>query len=167
MIENRILHRDELHLVREVAGVVWPVTFQEILSPAQIAYMMQMMYAPEVMEREFKQGVQFHGIFDGEKPIGYFTWGICHSEPNTAKLHKCYLLPEYQGKGIGSQMLRMAMDAAKAAGYARLRLNVNRNNAKAIKAYLRNGFQTVASVDNPIGNGFFMNDYIMEVSLIS
>ena len=165
MIQSRVLKKEELHLVREVADVVWPVTFQEILSPAQITYMMQMMYAPEVMEREFDEGIRFHGIFDEGKAIGYFTWGPCDSAPNTAKLHKCYLLPAYQGKGIGSRMLHLAMEAAKAAGFMRLRLNVNRNNAKAIKAYLRNGFQTIQSVDNPIGNGFFMNDYVMEATI--
>lgn len=165
MIQNRPLKKEELHLVREVADIVWPVTFREILSPEQIVYMMQMMYAPDVMQREFDESVRFHGIFDDEKAIGYFTWGPCDSAPQTAKLHKCYLLPDYQGKGIGSQMLHLAMKAAKNAGFLRLRLNVNRNNAKAIKAYLRNGFQTIASVDNPIGNGFFMNDYVMEVKL--
>ena len=54
---------------------------------------------------------------------------------------------------------------AREAGYKHLRLNVNRQNAKAIKAYDRNGFKTIETVDNPIGNGFFMNDYVMEADL--
>lgn len=155
----------ELALVREIAALVWPVTFQEILSSDQIAYMMDMMYAPEVMEREYAEGIQFQAVFDSEKPIGYLTWGRCDSTPDCAKLHKCYLLPDYQGRGIGSLMLKKAKSDAKKAGFARLRLNVNRNNTKAIKAYIRNGFQTVETVDNPIGNGFFMNDYVMEVEI--
>ena len=88
MIQNRLLKKEELHLVREVADVVWPVTFQEILSPEQIVYMMQMMYTPEVMEREYDNGVRFHGVFDDGKAIGYFTWGPYQSELDTAKLHK-------------------------------------------------------------------------------
>jgi ribosomal protein S18 acetylase RimI-like enzyme len=162
-IKTRLLQKEELGLVREVADVVWPVTFRDILSPDQIAYMMQMMYAPEVMEREYDEGIQFHAVFDGEKPVGYFIWGACNG--STAKLHKCYLLPAYQGNGIGSMMLQKTMELARKAGFSRLKLNVNRNNAKAIKAYRRNGFQTVESVDNPIGNGFFMNDFVMEVPL--
>ncbi len=159
----RILDKNELSLVRQVADVVWPVTFRPILSEQQIVYMMQMMYAPEVMERECDQGIKFYGLFAGEKPIGYFTWG--HYAPETAKLHKCYLLTEYQGRGLGSLMLKEALKEARAAGYSRLRLNVNRNNTKAIRSYCRNGFKTVETVDNPIGNGFFMNDYIMEAEL--
>ena len=48
-----------------------------------------------------------------------------------------------------------------------LRLNVNKHNEKAIRAYLRNGFRTVESVKNDIGNGFFMDDYVMEKRLNS
>ena len=164
-IKFRKLGKDELTLVREVADIVWPVTFGKILSQEQIAYMMEMMYAKEVMEREFDGGIQFYGVFDGARAVGYLIWGQCDAHPDTAKLHKCYLLPEYQGKGIGSQMLRTAKDFARNAGYSRIRLNVNRQNAKAIKAYLRNGFVTVETVDNDIGHGFFMNDYVMEASV--
>ena len=164
-ISIRLLKKDELGLIRQIADVVWPVTFAPILSKEQIAYMMQMIYAPEVMDREYDEGVQFRCVFDGEKPIGYITMGPCGSLAGTMKLHKCYLLQEYQGKGIGSMMLKEAMRLAAEQGYRRLRLNVNRNNEKAIRAYTRNGFKTVETVDNPIGGGFFMNDYVMETTL--
>ena len=164
-ISIRLLGKDELKLVRKVADAVWPVTFKEILSPEQIAYMMEMMYAAEVMDREFDEGIKFYGVFDGKNVVGYLIWGHYDGAPQTAKLHKCYLLTAYQGKGIGSMMLKTAQSMAREAGYKHLRLNVNRQNAKAIKAYVRNGFKTIETVDNPIGNGFFMNDYVMESDL--
>ena len=64
-ISIRLLGKDELKLVRQVADAVWPVTFKEILSPEQIAYMMEMMYATEVMDKEFDEGIKFYGVFDG------------------------------------------------------------------------------------------------------
>ena len=166
-ITTRRLGRDELHLVRQVADAVWPVTFREILSEEQIAYMMEMMYAKEVMEREFDEGIRFNGVFDGDRAVGYYIWGRCDSAPGAAKLHKCYLLTEYQGKGIGSRMLREAKAAAAAEGFSAIRLNVNRRNEKAMKAYFRNGFTCVEMVDNPIGNGFYMNDFVMEAPLVA
>ena len=36
----------ELVRIRDLAAVIWPATFAEILSREQITYMMQMMYAP-------------------------------------------------------------------------------------------------------------------------
>lgn len=163
-IQIHKLDKSQLHLVREVADKVWPVTFREILSDDQISYMMDMMYAKDVMEREYDGGISFHGVFDGDKPIGYLVWGRCADEESSAKLHKCYLLPEYQGKGLGSRMLQECIQLARGAGCRFLRLNVNRFNEKAIRAYLRNGFRTMESVDNPIGNGYYMNDYVMQVS---
>ena len=164
-IRIRQLGRNELELVRKVADEVWPVTFRPILSEEQVRYMMEMMYSQAVMEREFDGGISFYGVFDADACIGYISLGPCPSSEGAAKLHKCYLLTGYHGKGIGSMMLAKAKEIAKGAGYARLRLNVNRQNARAIKAYVRNGFTTVETVDKPIGNGFFMNDYVMEASL--
>ena len=42
---------ESLAAIREVAAEVWPRTFADILSAEQIKYMMKMMYAPEVMEK--------------------------------------------------------------------------------------------------------------------
>ena len=165
-IQIRLLSKAELPLVRQVADIVWPITFRTILSEEQVAYMMEMMYAPAVMEREYDEGIQFRGVFDGERAVGYLIMGPCDAKPATMKLHKCYLLPAYQGRGIGSRMLQTAISLAREAGYNFLRLNVNRHNDKAIRAYLRNGFSTVETVDNPIGNGFFMNDFVMEIQLV-
>ena len=50
----------------------------------------------------------------------------------------------------------------RAAGFKKLRLNVNKHNERAISVYRRNGFETVESVKNDIGGGFFMDDYVME-----
>ena len=61
-------------------------------------------------------------------------------------------------------MLQECIQLAREAGCRFLQLNVNRFNEKAIRAYLRNGFRTIESVDNPIGNGYYMNDYVMQVS---
>ncbi len=163
-ISKRLLKKDELHIIREVADIVWPATFSSILSPEQISYMMEMMYSPAVMEEEFDRGVIFHAVFNNEQPIGYFTLEV-NGDNTVMKLHKCYLLPEYQGMGIGSMMLDFAKKIAADSGCSRLRLNVNRKNEKAIRAYTRNGFETVETVDNPIGGGFYMNDYVMEVTV--
>ena len=53
---------EALARVRAIADDVWPKTFREILSPEQIVYMMKMMYAPEVMEKELANGFLF--VFD-------------------------------------------------------------------------------------------------------
>ena len=41
-------------------------------------------------------------------------------------------------------------------------LTVNKGNDLGIRAYLGTGFRTIDAVETDIGNGFIMDDYIME-----
>ncbi len=43
-------------------------------------------------------------------------------------------------------------------------LNVNRQN-KAVDFYKNIGFKIIKEVDIPIGEGYFMNDYVMQKEL--
>jgi ribosomal protein S18 acetylase RimI-like enzyme len=49
-------------------------------------------------------------------------------------------------------------------GASILELNVNRSN-NAVTFYQKFGFTTTSEVDLPIGEGYFMNDYVMQKSL--
>jgi ribosomal protein S18 acetylase RimI-like enzyme len=165
-ISFRILDTPEsLSAVRAIAEVIWPVTFAPILSPDQIKYMMNMMYAPEVMERELASGYRFEILQVNNKDAGYISYSPYEGHPDTAKLHKVYLLGEYHGRGLGQVMLDHAQDQCRKAGFAYIVLNVNKYNERAIKAYKRNGFEIADSVKNPIGNGYFMDDFVMKKKL--
>jgi len=80
---------------------------------------------------------------------------------NTVKLHKLYLLPEYHGKGIGALALARVEKVARKAGAHTIVLNVNKRNAKAIRAYERAGWRISEEVVNDIGNGYVMDDFVM------
>ena len=77
------------------------------------------------------------------------------------KLHKLYLLPELQGRGLGSRLLQHVEHEVGAGGARRLILSVNKRNVRAIKAYQRNGFVIAESVITDIGGGYVMDDYVM------
>lgn len=49
----------ELERIRSVAKEVWPQTYKDILPEKQIAFMMEMMYSPAVMEKELSSGYFF------------------------------------------------------------------------------------------------------------
>ena len=148
----------ELSRVRAIADDVWPKTFREILFPEQIVYMMKMMYAPDVMEHELVSGYSFELLIVDGKDAGYMVYAP-YDEPGTMKLHKLYLLEEYQGKGYGQKMLQHVIEAAEDRGFSSVILAVNKQNLKAQKAYERFGFVQYKSVQIDIGNGFIMDDY--------
>lgn len=153
-----LLTAGSLARVRAIADDVWPKTFREILSPEQIDYMMQMMYAPDVMEKELASGYSFDLLVIDGTDAGYMVFAP-YEEPGMMKLHKLYLLESFQGKGYGQLMLRHVLETARARGFSSLILAVNKQNTKAQKAYERFGFVPYKSVQIDIGNGFIMDDY--------
>ncbi|MBE6369395.1 MAG: GNAT family N-acetyltransferase [Lentisphaerae bacterium] len=154
-----------LQAIRDVAAEVWPRTFKEILSPEQIEYMMEMMYAPQVMNKELAEGVHFELVRADHAPAGYIVYSAYGSDRRVAKLHKVYLLHKFHSQGIGQQMLDHAQEQCRQLGFTSVVLAVNKQNSRAIKAYQRNGFTIYDSVCNPIGSGFFMDDYLMKKAL--
>lgn len=153
----------ELVRIRDLAAVIWPATFAEILSREQITYMMQMMYAPEVMNAEMDNGVKFELLQIDGTDAGYMVYEKISAD--CAKLHKLYLLQKFHGRSFGQKMLDHVADLCRRLGCRYLKLNVNKQNSRAIKAYLRNGFTHDHPEINPIGNGFVMDDFVMIKSL--
>ena len=156
---------ESLQIIRDIAADIWPKTFGSILSAEQIKYMMQMMYAPEVMEKELAEGFHFEIVKIDNLPGGYMVWSPCCEQPDTAKLHKLYLLQKYHHQGIGSAMLSHVANSLKDSGFKKVKLNVNKYNIPAKKSYLRNGFTVVEAVKIDIGNNFYMDDFVMEKEL--
>lgn len=168
MNENVILRpvlKGEYGKVRRLAETIWPVCYKDILSVAQINYMMDMMYSENVISQEISEGVHYSFVEIEGVIAGYLAWGPWEASKDTAKLHKLYLLPEKQGKGIGSRAIELVKEEVRSAGCRCLRLNVNRQNSCAIKCYSGNGFTMVQLENNDIGNGFFMTDYVMEAKI--
>lgn len=163
IIFQRLETAESLAAVRAIAADIWPKTFASILSAGQIAYMMDMMYAPAVMEKELSSGYIFElVVIDGE-PAGYIVCSACDEDPQRVlKLHKAYLLQDYHSKGIGQAMLNRALSLAAEGGFECVRLNVNKQNERAIRAYQRNGFTLFRSEKNAIGSGYYMDDYVFE-----
>ena len=100
-----------------------------------------------------------------DEPSGYISYSGYPRTPGTAKLHKVYLLPGFHSRGIGQQMLDHAQEQCRKLGFQYILLTVNKHNDRAIKAYCRNGFTKVKEACVPIGQGFFMDDYIMKKAL--
>ena len=117
----------------------------------------------EALEKQFETGHQFLLILDENKALGFAGFELSYDTTNT-KLHKLYVLPETQGKGLGVVLLNAVERAANAANQQSIILNVNRYN-KAFDFYKKHGFEVICREDIDIGNGYFMNDYVMEKKL--
>ncbi len=155
----------DLPAISKLAGVIWRACYPGMITHAQIDYMLARMYAPEVLRDEIhSQEIRYDCLLVDGKLAGFASCGPA-SERGVVKLHKLYLLPELHGRGLGSCLLQHAEREVRAAGAHHLILAVNKRNAKAIKAYQRNGFEIADSIATDIGGGFVMDDYVMSKNL--
>ena len=160
----RILKRDELHLVQEIAYATWPSTFSDILSVEQIEYMLNWMYNNQQLVENLDKGHEFYGFFENDKILGFLEVEASVQASTALKIHKLYVLPSLQGSGIGRQLILQAITCAKVHINNSVILNVNRYN-KAVSFYQKIGFSILKEENIEIGKGFLMEDYIMSLEL--
>jgi ribosomal protein S18 acetylase RimI-like enzyme len=152
----------DLPAIAELAAVIWRSHYPGIISDEQIDYMLARMYDLKTLEDDMTSGIRFDRILAGDKLVGFASYGGHGGE---MKLHKLYILPQWQRRGLGAELIRRAETSARSSGCRSLIVGVNRANRQAISAYKRNGFVVRESVKTDIGNGFVMDDYIMEKRL--
>ena len=77
---------------------------------------------------------------DGYRVIGFVGYGHHGPEdPDTGEVYALYVLPEYQGMGVGRQLLDAALD--KLSAFPHLCLWAVKGNERAIRFYEKNGFR--------------------------
>ena len=162
MLSIRKAGNTDIPLIRELTFKVWPQTYAATISKEQIDYMLEMMYSETSLQQQMDDGCQFIIAYDESEPFGFASYQ--ETGPSVFKLHKIYVLSSQQGKGTGRFLIDYILTNIEQRGATALQLQVNRQN-KAKNFYERLGFIVIEEADFNIGNGFFMNDYVMEKKL--
>jgi diamine N-acetyltransferase len=153
----------DIPLLQTLARKIWRAHFPGIISVAQIEYMLDRMYATEVIDKEMRAGTYWELIREGGEEVGFLSYSHLPAVA-LVKLHKLYVQVERHGQGLGRASLSHLMEVAAASGAREVSLYVNKNNRKAIRVYERAGFTIAEAVTSDIGGGFVMDDYRMTVS---
>lgn len=154
--------QNDCGIIQELAHFIWPIAYAEVITKEQIEYMLHWMYSENALKEQMENGHQFLILQEGENPIGFASVGPLNN--NVFKLHKLYVLPSNQRKGMGKFLIENAENLVRNLGGTTLILNVNRKN-KSFEFYLKVGYVIDQEVDIEIGRGFFMNDFIMKKNL--
>lgn len=164
MIVIRQAEIEDMPAVHDLAYEIWPSAYGEILSKAQLGYMLGKIYSLPSLEHQFN--VLKHNfiiVCANEIPVGFAAFSP-HENAVEYHLNKIYLLNNQRGKNLGKKMLDYITEEIKKSGAKVLQLNVNRYNS-TIHFYEKQGFKIIRKEDIDIGEGFFMNDYVMELKL--
>ena len=148
--------------IRAIAHETWPIAYGQILSKTQLEYMLGAFYNDVALKESVTQkGHQFILANEGNQILGFasFEWNYDHQKKT--KIHKIYILPAAQGKGVGKTLIDYIASEAQKQDFLTLCLNVNRFN-KAITFYEKLGFSIVDEVTIELEYGYLMEDYVME-----
>ncbi|RAK20156.1 acetyltransferase (GNAT) family protein [Flavobacterium aquaticum] len=156
---------EHISIVIDLTKKIWPVAYGEILSKAQLDYMIDKFYNETALRELIQKGHVFYlAQDDKDNYVGFVSYEI-NCEPNKTKIHKIYVLPETQGTGLGRQFFELVKDKAIENNQNAIFLNVNKYN-NAIHFYMKLGFTKVKDEVIDIGNGYVMDDYVMEIDMV-
>lgn len=151
--------------IRELASQIWAPTYRSILSEEQLDYMFEMMYATESIRKQMTElKHRYFIIYADKQPVGYLS--IEKVSENNYIFQKIYTLPSLHGKGLGRYLFEQGIAYLKNLHPTpfTVELYVNRSNP-AVGFYEHIGMKKTATRDHDIGNGYFMNDYIMTLQV--
>lgn len=152
----------EAQEIESMAKKVWPAAYAGIISEAQIEFMLQWMYSPPTLVSEMtREGIRYFWISSNETKMGFIATGPSTETAAVCHLHKFYLLPCWQHRGIGRRAMEQLIKLLQSAGLDRIELRVNRNNDRAIAFYRKSGFEVYAEDCRDIGSGFVMDDLLL------
>jgi ribosomal protein S18 acetylase RimI-like enzyme len=128
--------------------------------------MMNWMYQLDALEQQLlKKKHVFLLANEGDNCLGFCAYELHAKSHSKTKIHKIYILPEAQGKGLGKKLIQKVAQIAKRNGDTHLFLNVNKYNQTAIDFYSKISFYKDFQEVIDIGHGFVMDDVVMEMKI--
>lgn len=161
MFELVKVEGENLETVAKLAHRIWNIHYPPIVGQAQVDYMLERFYNLDSLIKQQAEGQLFYLIQSDSKPIGFIS--VSQKEEANYFIHKFYIDNAIQGQGFGEQTFEKIKQLIGTNKLIKsIQLTVNRQNYKAINFYFKVGFKIKEVADFDIGNGYQMNDFIME-----
>ena len=97
----------DIEVIRTLAAQTFPATYQHILTPEQIDYMMDWMYSSESLKNQMEKEHHIYYIaYEECEPAGYVS--IQQEDTDLFHLQKIYVLPYFQKYKLGRQQIGRA-----------------------------------------------------------
>ena len=152
----------DIPIIKEIAEKAWRPTYDHILTEQQTLYMLDLMYNSLTLENQINGNIAFFMVDLGQKTVGYFSVEILNEQK--VKLHKLYLDPTQKQQGLGKKIIQFIRDWTLTNQRESIILNVNKNNS-AVQFYQKMGFIIIEELILDIGEGYVMDDFVMQLDL--
>ncbi|MBR2790623.1 MAG: GNAT family N-acetyltransferase [Eggerthellaceae bacterium] len=159
----------------ELAGAIWREYWPERIGADQTEYMVEQFQSLGAIRRDMAKASEPYEYWfvvsdtvDGRggeacapRIVGY-TGGHNEAATNRFFISKIYLLAQERGRGYASRVIDFYEGLCRERGLRAMYLTVNKYNELGIRAYEAKGFITIDATVSDIGQGFVMDDFIME-----
>ncbi|MBP5232464.1 MAG: GNAT family N-acetyltransferase [Planctomycetes bacterium] len=152
----------EIGALSALATAIVREHYDPIIGREQNDYMLEKFQSPAALREQMAAGYRYYRVERDGRAAGFLAF-----LPREGKMYlsKLYLARDCRGEGLGRAMVDFVTGQARREKLAAVFLNVNRHNAAAIAFYRHLGFHLLREEKNPIGNGFFMDDLVLELPL--
>lgn len=148
---------NDIPTIYKLAVKIWNHHYVPIIGKAQVDYMLHKMYSVEDLTLQMTaRSHRFFLIKISDQVVGF----ISVSGEEDMFIHKFYIDQDVQGKGYGVATFNELLKLYPLT--KTFSLTVNRSNYKSINFYFKLGFIIDHIDDFDIGQGYFMNDFIMK-----
>lgn len=157
-----LVDQNLIALTSKFAQEVFVDYYTNLIGIEQSIYMANLFLSENAITNLMKNGAIFKLVMNDTEPVAFFEY---IKEEDKVFLSKLYVKKQYRKKGISRMMLQDCIDYAKENNKDSIYLTVNKGNINSINVYKHYGFKQIDAVKNDIGNGYVMDDYIMELSI--
>lgn len=151
---------DLIEKVTDLAREIWTEYYTPLIGKAQVEYMLSVFQSREAVTKQILDEKTRYFLIQNKKDyVGYLAVEL---QTESLFLSKIYIRAGYRKLGLGKESLEFVTLLAKLLKLPKITLTVNKNNTGSIQAYEKCGFKKIFSVVKDIGEGFVMDDFVME-----
>lgn len=153
----------DISKLAQMAHDIWFEYWPAIIGKDQTAYMVEKFQSEAAIKRDMTDNAYEYWFIQDSKghTVGY-TGGHVEPETNRFFISKIYLFADERSKGYATDTIHFYDELCIERGLDAMYLTVNKQNNLGIRAYKAKGFVTIEEAEISIGEGYIMDDYIME-----
>lgn len=142
----RKMNENDIADVQQVAKTSWNHTYQGIIPEAIQEGFLNSAYSSDMLSRRLNVS-SLYVVEAADQIVGFANFSKV-KEAGDVELGAIYLLPEYQGYGLGTALLKEGIanvDSAK-----KVYINVERENDSGVRFYDAKGFKVISEFEDDL-----------------
>ena len=156
----RKMSKEDIKDVQNVAKKSWYATYEGIIPREIQDSFLKHAYSDDMMEYRLKNSNMFVAEVEGEV-IGFINFSSLN-ENNESELSAIYINPEYQGYGIGTQLLQIC--TSELTKLKAIYLDVEKENKSGLSFYKKKEFEVVDEYDDNF-DGHILKTFRMKLGI--